>query len=84
MTLSPCDGGTSNKADVSVRKSEDCRPPPPPVPNVSVPTDNSYASSWELPPVVNERIRSSLLMHEIVVSNVSTLPSSARDPGPQS
>ena len=61
--------------------------PPSRVPYVPpVPNDNSYAhtDSDKLPPYVNTRIRHSLLMHEAIVTNISTLPSYARDLGSQS
>ena len=70
-------GGISN--DMNARKSYDDRLTLEPTF-----TDKSYAHRWELPPVVEERIRSSLLMHETTASNVSTVPSYARDLGAQS
>ena len=78
MPLSPGDnGGVST--DMNARKSIDGRLAPEPISSYK-----SYAHRWELPPVVEERIRSSLLMHETIASNVSTLPSYARDLGAQS
>ena len=44
-------GGVSN--DMNVRMSNDSRLSSPPMPSGFMPSDNSYAHSWELPPAVN-------------------------------